>query len=61
MKGRFFKVLAAASACLMLMQGALAESVSFNGTVGVSDTAEVYAPIGGTVESVCLLYTSRCV
>ena len=52
MKGRFFKVLAAASACLMLMQGALAESISFNGTVGVSDTAEVYAPIGGTVESV---------
>lgn len=30
----------------------LAESITFTGTVAASDTREVYAPIGGTVETV---------
>lgn len=35
----------------LLAPGALAESLSFSGTVTAARTAEVYAPIGGTVET----------
>lgn len=40
------------SACLLLLGGAVAETISFTGTVAASATHEVYAPIGGTVEVV---------
>ena len=39
-------------AVLLLAQVALAESITFTGTVSPSQTSEVYAPIGGTVEAV---------
>ena len=39
-------------AALLLAQTALAETITFTGTVAASETCEVYAPIGGTVESV---------
>ncbi len=38
--------------CMMLGPAALADSISFDGTVGVSYTTEVYALIGGTVGEV---------
>ena len=38
--------------CLLLMPWALADSITFTGTVTASETHEVYAPIGGTVEKV---------
>ena len=38
--------------CALLAQGALAETITFTGTVAASRTHEVYAPIGGTVASV---------
>ncbi len=44
---RFLSILAV---CAMLTGSASA--ISFSGTVAASDTIEVYAPIGGTVESV---------
>lgn len=37
---------------LLLMPCALADSITFTGTVAASETCEVYAPIGGTVEKV---------
>ena len=37
---------------LILAPAALAETITFTGTVAASETVEVYAPIGGTVESV---------
>lgn len=53
MKNTFGKMLAAMTAGLMLVQGAaLADSISFEGTVAPSKTYEVYAAIGGTVGSV---------
>ena len=52
MKISIRKITAAAAACLLLAQGALAESISFNGTVDVDNTVEVYAPIGGVVDRV---------
>lgn len=52
MKISFRRIAAGAAACLLLAQGALAESISFSGTVDVNGTVEVYAPIGGTVEQV---------
>ena len=45
-------ILTGALACALLAQGALAETISFTGTVAAKSTSEVYAPIGGTVESV---------
>lgn len=45
-------VLAAVVAALLVCQGALAESITFTGTVSASETYEVYAPIGGKVETV---------
>ena len=53
MKNTFRKTLAAVTAGMMLMTGAaLADTISFEGTVAASDTCEVYATIGGTVSSV---------
>ena len=39
-------------AICMLGSAALAETISFSGIVEASDTAQVYAPVGGTLESV---------
>ena len=39
-------------AICMLGTAALAETISFSGIVEASDTAQVYAPVGGTLESV---------
>ena len=44
--------LALVLAICMLGTAALAETISFSGTVEASDTAQVYAPVGGTLESV---------
>ena len=46
------KFLSILAVCAMLMGSAGA--VSFNGTVAASDTVEIYAPIGGSVESVAV-------
>lgn len=46
------KTLAAAAAICLLAQGAWAESLSFEGTVGASDETTVYAAIGGKVAEV---------
>lgn len=43
---------AVVTAALLLCQGALAESITFTGTVSASQTHEVYAPIGGQVSAV---------
>ena len=48
MKFRTFLSILAACALLMGSAGA----ISFSGTVAASDTVEIYAPIGGVVESV---------
>ena len=45
-------ILTGALACALLAPGALAETISFTGTVAAKTTSEIYAPIGGTVESV---------
>ena len=50
MKTRIIPALLAAA--LLLSPFALAESITFSGTVAASRTCEVYAPIGGTVEAV---------
>ena len=47
---KFRKFLSIFTACALLMGSACA--VSFSGTVAASDTVEIYAPIGGTVERV---------
>ncbi len=47
---RFFATLIIAA--LLLSSAALADSITFTGTVAASETHEVYAPIGGTVEKV---------
>ena len=53
MKNTFRKMLAVVTAGMMLTTGAaLADTISFEGTVAASDTYEVYAAIGGTVSSV---------
>ena len=39
-------------AALMLSSAALADTITFTGTVAASQTHEVYAPIGGTVDAV---------
>lgn len=48
----FARVLALLLLLGALCQAALAESITFTGTVAASETHEVYAPIGGTVEKV---------
>lgn len=45
-------ILTGALVCALLAPCALAETISFTGTVAAKSTSEVYAPIGGTVESV---------
>lgn len=40
------------AALLLLTPCALADSITFTGTVAASETHEVYAPIGGTVEAI---------
>ena len=53
MKNTFRKIAAVFTAGMMLAQGAaLADTISFDGTVAASETYEVYAAIGGTVLSV---------
>ena len=47
---KFRKFLSILAACAMLMGSA--NAVSFSGAVAASDTVEIYAPIGGVVESV---------
>ena len=52
MKNLSRRILTGALACALLTPCALAETISFTGTVAAKSTSEVYAPIGGTVESV---------
>lgn len=52
MKTRKFTVVVAAALALLLSQAALADTITFTGTVSASQTHEIYAPIGGTVEAV---------
>lgn len=52
MKNLSKRILTGALACALLTPCALAETISFTGTVAAKSTSEVYAPIGGTVESV---------
>ena len=52
MKNLSKRILTGALACALLTPCALAETISFTGTVSARATSEVYAPIGGTVESV---------
>ena len=52
MKNLSKRILTGALACALLTPCALAETISFTGTVSAKATSEVYAPIGGTVESV---------
>jgi len=47
---KFHKFLSIFAACALLMGSASA--ISFTGTVAASDTVEIYAPIGGSVERV---------
>ena len=46
------RILGMVCAAVMLLGAAAAETVSMNGTVEAGETATIYAPIGGTVESV---------
>ena len=52
MKNLSKRILTGALACALLTPCALAETISFTGTVSAKATSEIYAPIGGTVESV---------
>lgn len=53
MKFRSIRALTVAlSAALLLMPCALAETITFSGTIEPGEAIQVYAPIGGTVESV---------
>lgn len=52
MKNLSKRILTGALVCALLTPCALAETISFTGTVAAKSTREVYAPIGGTVESV---------
>ena len=52
MKNLSKRILTGALACALLTPAALAETISFTGTVAAKSTSEIYAPIGGTVESV---------
>ena len=52
MKNLSKRILTGALVCALLTPCALAETISFTGTVAAKSTSEIYAPIGGTVESV---------
>ena len=52
MKNLSKRILTGALACALLTPAAQAETISFTGTVAAKSTSEIYAPIGGTVESV---------
>ena len=52
MKNLGTRILTGALVCALLTPCALAETISFTGTVAAKSTSEVYAPIGGTVECV---------
>ena len=52
MKLNIKRVFASLIAVLLLAPCALADSITFTGTVAASGTCEVYAPIGGAVEAV---------
>ena len=52
MKNLGKRILTGALVCALLTPCALAETISFTGTVAAKSTSEVYAPIGGTVECV---------
>ena len=52
MKTSIKQVVSILIAALLLSSCALADSITFTGTVAASDTREVYAPIGGTVDKV---------
>lgn len=52
MKNGFRIMIAAALACALLMQCALADSIAFSGTVAAGDEKQIYAHIGGVVEDV---------
>lgn len=55
MKRKTKKILAAAAAAMLLAQSAaLADTISMNGTVVSKETCEIYAPIGGVVDKVCV-------
>ena len=55
MKNLSKRILTGALACALLTPAALAETISFTGTVAAKSTSEIYAPIGGTVESVSVV------
>lgn len=52
MKFQFKKLAAVLTASMMLVPAALADTISFEGTVIAQESQQVYAAIGGTVESV---------
>lgn len=52
MKRIFRTALTTLAALALFASAACAETISFSGTVAVKDTYEVYAPIGGTVDTV---------
>ena len=54
MKRQSKTILAGAALCALLCSASLAETISFTGTVATGSTQEIYAPIGGTVESVAV-------
>ncbi len=52
MKANFKRIASLLLIALLLAPCALADSITFTGTVAAGETHEVYAPIGGTVEKV---------
>ena len=52
MKNRSRLIIALVLSALLLTPCALADTITFTGTVAAGETHEVYAPIGGTVEKV---------
>ena len=54
MKRQLKTILTGATLCALLSPAALADAISFTGTVAAGKTLEIYAPIGGTVDSVAV-------
>ena len=54
MKRQLRTMLTGAAICALLGSAAMADTISFTGTVAAGKTLEIYAPIGGTVESVAV-------
>ena len=52
MKRHFRTLLAGTAICALLNSAALADTISFTGTVAAKETVEIYAPVGGTIASV---------